>query len=295
METRVHPLDPLSKEELEAVVATLKSKLDFGAQHLIAMVQVEEPPKSELAKFKSGKSIQRAARVTVLDKSNCEVQECVISVDGVVVSTEVIEGAKAPILSVESAMAIAAVKADPRIVAALEKRGISNVASVQMETWSIGAQIPQHLDDGRRLIWTPMWLQPEPNANFYAHPISGLHAIVDLADFSVVAVEDDPEIAIPQTPGPYRESQTGATINLKPLSIHQPEGVSFKLDGHHVKWERWNFRVGFCQREGLVLHDVWFDDEGTLRKIAHRLSIAELVIPYGDQSQGSYRKNAFDT
>ena len=295
METRVHPLDPLSKSELEVVVATLKSKLNFGPQHLIAMVQVEEPPKSELAKFKSGKSIQRAARVTVLDKSNCEVQECVISVDGVVISTEVIEGAKAPILSVESAMAIAAVKADPRIVAALEKRGISNIASVQMETWSIGAQIPQHLDDGRRLIWTPMWLQPEPNANFYAHPISGLHAIVDLADFSVVAVEDDPEIAIPQTTSPYRESQTGATVNLKPLSIHQPEGVSFVLDGHHVSWERWNFRVGFCQREGLVLHDVWFDDEGALRKIAHRLSIAELVIPYGDQSQGSYRKNAFDT
>ena len=223
----MHPLDPLSKDELEAVVATLKVKLNFGPQHLIAMVQVEEPSKSELAKFKSGEAIQRAARVTVLDKTNCEVQECVISVDGVVVSTEVIEGAKAPILSVESAMAIAAVKADPRIVAALEKRGIGNIASVQMETWSIGAQIPQHLDDGRRLIWTPMWLQPEPNANFYAHPISGLHAIVDLADFSVVAVEDDPEIAIPQTPGPYRESQTGATVELKPLSIHQPEGVSF--------------------------------------------------------------------
>jgi len=44
-----------------------------------------------------------------------------------------------------------------------------------------------------------------------------------------------------------------------------------------------------------VLHDVWFNDEGALRKIAHRLSITELVIPYGDQSQGSYRKNAFDT
>ena len=135
METRVHPLDPLSKTELEVVISTLRSKLDFGHQHLIAMVQVEEPPKSELAKFVLGKSIQRAARVTVLDKTNCEVQESVISVDGVVVSTEVIEGAKAPILSSESVIAIAAVKADPRIVAALEKRGISNVASVQMETW----------------------------------------------------------------------------------------------------------------------------------------------------------------
>ena len=44
----MHPLDPLSKDELEAVVATLKVKLNFGPQHLIAMVQVEEPSKSEL-------------------------------------------------------------------------------------------------------------------------------------------------------------------------------------------------------------------------------------------------------
>ena len=45
----MHPLDPLSKDELEVVVATLKSQLDLGHQHLIAMVQVEEPSKAELA------------------------------------------------------------------------------------------------------------------------------------------------------------------------------------------------------------------------------------------------------
>ncbi|MFM7123937.1 MAG: hypothetical protein ACKOXW_01465, partial [Actinomycetes bacterium] len=75
METRVHPLDPLSKAELEVVVAAMKSDLGFGHQHLIAMVQVEEPSKSELAKFNLGESVQRAARVTVLNKSTCEVKE----------------------------------------------------------------------------------------------------------------------------------------------------------------------------------------------------------------------------
>jgi ornithine carbamoyltransferase len=39
---------------------------------------------------------------------------------------------------------------------------------------------------------------------------------------------------------------------------------------------------------------VRFDDAGTERKIAHRLSIAELVIPYGDQGiNGAARKAAF--
>lgn len=295
METHLHPLDPLSKVELESVVAALAPRFQIGGRHLIAMVQLDEPSKADLVRFAAGVPVPRVARATILDKANCEVLECVVKVDGGVMSVEVVEGAKSPILSIESKLAVEAVKSDPRIVAALQKRGIDDLATVQMETWSIGAKIPDHLNDGRRLIWTPMWLQPEPEANFYAHPISGLHAIVDLADFTVVAVEDDPQIDIPRIPGPYRESQTGATVALKPLNILQPDGVSFVLDGHHVSWERWRFRVGFCQREGLVLHDVWFDDDGTLRKVAHRLSIAELVIPYGDQSQGAYRKNAFDT
>ena len=44
-----------------------------------------------------------------------------------------------------------------------------------------------------------------------------------------------------------------------------------------------------------MIHDVRYDDDGTERRIAHRMSIAELVIPYGDPSPGSFRKNAFDT
>ncbi|MFM9125840.1 MAG: hypothetical protein ACKOSO_12085, partial [Actinomycetota bacterium] len=55
-------------------------------------------------------------------------------------------------------------------------------------------------------------------------------------------------------------------------------------------------RLGHCQREGLVLHDVRFDDDGTERTIARRMSIAELVIPYGDTGiNGAARKAAFDT
>lgn len=290
-----HPLDPLSKVELESLVSGLRQNSVIDQRHLIAMVQVEEPSKSELANFERGIAIDRSARVSVLDRSTGKVSEIIATIAGLVVSNKIIHGAKAPVLSVESEMAILAAKHDVRVIEALRSRGISDVDTVRMETWPIGAQIPKYLDDGRRVIWTPMWHQPTPEANFYAHPISGLHAIVDIDSGEVVAVENDHQIAIPQTPGPYRQSQTGANIELKPLAIQQPEGVSFSVDGYKVMWERWSFRLGFCQREGLVIHDVWFNDEGRQRKIAHRMSIAELVIPYGDPSQGAYRKNAFDT
>ena len=77
--------------------------------------------------------------------------------------------------------------------------------SVVIKTWSIGAQIPTYLGDGRRLIWTPMWNKPSPETKFYTHPISGLYAILDLYSCQVVAFDNEEEqIALPQTPGPYR-------------------------------------------------------------------------------------------
>ncbi|MEI6405614.1 MAG: primary-amine oxidase [Actinomycetes bacterium] len=290
-----HPLDPFSHDELEHIVAHSLAAWDLDHRHLFAMVQLEEPAKADILAFKSGDSFERAARVTVLDRSTTLVHEGVITTTGLVRSWRVIEGAKSPVLSTESDQAIAAAKADPRVIAALKKRGVTDVDLVLMETWPIGAQIPQYLDDGRRLVWTPMWWRPDPEANPYAHPINGVYAIIDLQTCEVVGLEDDNVTAIPQTRGDYRLSQTGGNVELKSLDIVQKDGPSFSVDGWKIDWERWSLRVGWDQREGLVIHDVRFNDNGNVRRIGHRMSIAELVIPYGDPSQGTYRKNAFDT
>ena len=293
--TRIHPLDPLSAQELKDVVQHARNIWKLDHRHLFAMVQLHEPSKEIINNWKNSDQVERAAKITLWNSATSTVIEAVITVEGKEISFTEIPGAKAPILSTESEKAIKAAKADKRIIAALKDRGIENLDQVHMETWPIGAQIPKELDDGRRLIWTPMWQRPTEFANLYAHPINGLHAIVDLDSGEVVFVENTEIIPIPQTPGPYRENQTGANIKLKDLAIVQSEGPSFSVEGWKVNWERWNLRVGFCQREGLVIHDVKFKDQDKERKIAHRLSIAELVIPYGDPSQGAYRKNAFDT
>ena len=43
---------------------------------------------------------------------------------------------------------------------------------------------------------------------------------------------------------------------LKPLNIVQPEGPSFRVEGSHVRWQKWDFRVSFNYREGLVFHNL---------------------------------------
>ena len=290
-----HPLDPLGAQELKDVVQHARNVWKLDHRHLFAMVQLHEPNKKIINNWKDSDAVERAAKITLWNSATSTVIEAVITIEGKEISFTEIPGAKSPILSTESEKAIKAAKADKRIIAALKDRGVEDVNQVHMETWPIGAQIPKELDDGRRLIWTPMWQRPTEFANLYAHPINGLHAIVDLDSGEVVSVENTEIIPIPQTPGPYRENQTGAKIKLRDLAVVQSEGPSFSVEGWKVNWERWNLRVGFCQREGLVIHDVKFKDQDKERKIAHRLSIAELVIPYGDPSQGAYRKNAFDT
>ena len=290
-----HPLDPLSAAELTAVITGLRASRGLDHRHLFSMVQLHEPTKTQLDDATHGAPHVRAALVTVWNREAALISEAVVSVDGEVLSWTDIPGAQSAVLAPEAHAALAAAKADPRVAQALARRGIASPDDVHMETWPFGAQIPAGLDDGRRLIWTPMWHRPHEGANVYAHPIGDLRVIVDLDTSEVVAIEEDAIIPIPTTPGPYRASDTGANVMLKALDITQPEGASFSVDGWHITWERWSFRIGWCQREGLLIHDVSFDDQGTSRKIARRMSIAELVIPYGDPSPGAYRKNAFDT
>ena len=77
--------------------------------------------------------------------------------------------------------------------------------------------------------------------------------------------------------------------DIKPLEITQPEGVSFTLDGNLLRWQKWSMRLGFNHREGLVLHTVGYEDGGRVRPVAHRLSFAEMVVPYRDPTPDHYR------
>ena len=293
-----HPLDPLSPAELEAVVQALTLDRGLDHRHLIAMVQLDEPSKAAVLAWRLGDPIDRAARVTVWNRAEGVVSEAIVGIVGLDCSVRSwidIPGALSPVLSTEANEAMAAARADVRVLSGLRARGIHSIDDVHLETWPFGSQVPAGVDDSRRLVWTPMWHRPTPDANVYAHPISALHAIVDLDTGEVVAVEDDPTIPTPTTPGPYRADHTGADVHLLDLAIVQKDGVSFSVDGWGVVWERWKLRVGFCQREGLIIHDVRFDDAGIERRIAHRMSIAELVIPYGDPTPAAHRKQAFDT
>lgn len=81
---------------------------------------------------------------------------------------------------------------------------------------------------------------------------------------------------------------------LKPLHIVQPQGVSFSMRGNELQWQKWKMHVSFNGREGLVLSTVTYEDGGETRPIMYRMSLAEMVVPYGAPEHPHGRKFAFD-
>jgi primary-amine oxidase len=53
---------------------------------------------------------------------------------------------------------------------------------------------------------------------------------------------------------------------------------------------QWSFFIGFTPKEGIVIHDIRYDD----RLVFHRLSMSEMTVPYGDPRAPYHRKQAFD-
>jgi primary-amine oxidase len=290
-----HPLDPLTAEELTATIAGLREQRQLGPRHRFVIVRLREPPKEVVRAFSAGEPVDREAFAVVYDPDAGETHEAVVDpATGEIRSWELVPGIQPQVTIDEFGEAIAAVRSDPSFREALARRGIDDPEFVHIEAWSIGDDAPDDLK-GRRLVWTPCWVKSDPGDNHYAHPLRGLHAIVDLQVMEVVRLEDHGVTALPPEHGNYREKDVGGyRADLKPLEVVQPDGPSFQVDGWEVRWQKWRLRVGFNQREGLTLHDIAYEDTGRLRPVAHRLSIAELVIPYGDPGPGGYRKNAFD-
>jgi primary-amine oxidase len=295
-----HPLDPLDADEIRAAVALLKRDGLIGPTWRIASIELQEPAKDVVRGFAPGDPITRAAIVVCWNRVDGLTHKAVLSLTAAQVqSWTAFPGEQANATVDEFHEAGQAVLADAGVVAKLASRGVFDLELVLVDTWTFGAQVVPDRFRGRRLGWADLWVRDSPGGNPYAHLISGLKVIIDLNSMQVLDIEDTPGAPPGDVMAEYVPSVVPGQVvrdDLKPLEITQPEGVSFELDGHGLRWQGWSLRVGFNYREGLVLHRLSYDDpvQGRVRPIAHRLSLAEMVVPYRDPSPDHARRTAFD-
>lgn len=289
-----HPLDPLSEDEIAAALEHLRSARSLPAGALFPFVVLHEPPKAEVLAHAPGRPFRREALVVVVDRAAGQTAEALVDLTGKkLLEWRELPGVQAGIMAEEFDTLPDVVRADARWQAAIRKRGITDLENVHPDIWAPGHLGVQGVE-GARVVRAVSFYRGK-RMNPYGRPIEGVIALVDVAKRAVVDVVDTGIVPLAADTQDLDPASIGKQRpRLAPLVIQQPEGTGFALRGQAVEWDRWRFRWSVHPREGLVLHQVGWDEGLSVRPILYRASLSEMVVPYGDPSGNWAWRSAFD-
>jgi primary-amine oxidase len=285
-----HPLDPLDRAEICAAVEAVRDARPDLQRPAFVAVALKDPAKDEVVSHSAGERVERRAQVVVLERGSGRTFEAVVSLDGPALeSWRRLEEVHPPVLADEFGIAIEAARADPRFLAALERRGIEDPERVQVDALAAGS-FP-HYPAGRRIVWALPYLRERDEQNGYGRPIENLRALIDIGSGEVIDVVDGEPVPLPTAAADYDEQAVGGyRADPKPLEIVQPDGPGFTVEGNVIRWQGWSLHAALHPVDGLVLSDLRYDG----RQILYRASIAEMVVPYGEPADGHYWRSYFD-
>ncbi|KAH9311252.1 hypothetical protein KI387_026287, partial [Taxus chinensis] len=212
------------------------------------------------------------------------------------VTNEVNHGSGYPTVTIEDLKALSVHLKDDFFVQIVTKRGVnvSDLICLPLSPGWFGLA-----EEGRRLAKIQCYSMAG-TVNFYMRTIEGLIVLVDIDANKVVKITDNGnDIPVPRGVGTdYRLSSQKLPLipPLNPISIEQPKGPSFKVDGHQVKWGIWEFHVKPDPRAGVIISEakVKDPDTGELRRVLYKGFTSELFVPYMDPSDGWYFKTYMD-
>ena len=292
---QTHPLDSLTSTELAAATAILRADGKLKGGELFPEITLHEPPKAEVMAWRPGQPFRREAFVSVLNLPGNRLHEAIVDLRArLVLVWKHRPGAQPLLTEVENTAAIEITRTNIAWQAAMTRRGITNFNEVALTPWSPG-HIPMPGPKSARLFRVLSYHQRQQQ-NSYGPPIEGVEALVDLNQGTMIQLLDTGLRPLPTVSTDYYDPAVRGTNRapLKPLHISQPQGVSFTVNGNEVSWDRWRFRFGFNTREGLVLYQVRYIDEGRERSILYRGSVSEMLVPYGDPDAQWVWRSAFD-
>jgi len=296
-----HPLDPLNAEEIVIVAGLLKTHFDNDANLLFETIELLEPDKDVVRSHTDGMPVKRQARFNVHKRGSAGVWKGVVDISTESIrSIDFLANMRAMISPEEFQMVEDVAKSSEEFRQALLRRGVEDLSLVCVDPWSAGNfNVPG--EENRRLAHTFVWIRQFERDNYYAHPVEGLNVVVDIDRMQVLRVDDHSAatggfLPIPQTSANYdSELLTEFRQPLKPLDVVQTQGPSFSFSGNRLVWDNWDVRISFNGREGLVLQQLGYTQGDRRRPVAYRLSLAEMVVPYGTPEGVHHRKNVFDS
>ncbi|KAL2207090.1 hypothetical protein CC79DRAFT_693225 [Sarocladium strictum] len=301
-----HPLDQLSIEEIRVAASLVRKDAGSDRKLKFNCITLREPLKHEYKAWSNdgrgtARKPDRKAFAIVIDKDTRQVSEVIANLSrGSVESwTDVTD--VAPILTLEDLDVCERVsRADQRVIQACRDLGITDMSKVFIDAWAIGFDHRWGTD--RRLQQGIAYYRNSASDNQYAHPLD-FNVVVDTEKEEVLSVDirhvNGERTKVPLEEHNYLPEFIGSgyvTNRLKPVEITQPQGVSFSMNGNELEWAGYKMHIGFNYREGLVLSDVRIHDQIAKRERAlfNRISVVEMVVPYGNPDPPHHKKHAFD-
>ncbi|CAF9907186.1 hypothetical protein IMSHALPRED_005464 [Imshaugia aleurites] len=310
-----HPLCPITAAEIKQSVDLIRSLYPAKTDFVFKAITLEEPQKAQLVPYldaeHSGRKLPHIDRKTFVCyylRNTDKFHEAIVNLFQQRVESNVRLGPNIhgpgdweEILLVEK-IALE----DEGVKAEIAKLDLPQGTAVLCDPWIYGSD---GINDDLRMYQCFLYMR-DPNdpsnldSNHYAFPLA-ISPVVDCVDFKVIRIDMCPTGTDHATkeaqaswlppPNEYTPEHQNLRTDLKPLNVVQPEGASFKVTkvgetGEIIEWQKWSFRVGFNQREGMVLYDVRYAG----RSIFYRLALSDMIIPYGDPRAPFHKKAAFD-
>ncbi|MBI2687315.1 MAG: hypothetical protein HYX27_13430 [Acidobacteria bacterium] len=275
-----HPLDSLTTAEYWTVYETLQAANRLPDGTLFASVLLRPPSKSAVL---AGTAAGRRADAILLREGKSYSAQVDINAKRVVDFQE-LKNAQAPTLHTEILNNDDTIKNDPRVSAALKKRGITDLRTISCV--AIPGAYQSVPEQATQRVGFASCSQMRRVYHGWGRSIEGLTILFDFAAKKVLKVTDSEVLPIPTGDINYEEIPENPRPHTTPISTSQPLGPAYKIDKGEVSWQNWRFRFRIDQRVGVVLNLVRFIDNGRPRSILYEGSVSELYVPYMDPAPG---------
>ncbi len=280
-----HPMDALTISEVARTVSLIRAAGYADARARFPTITLKELPKAEVLAWTPGQPFSRTAFVVMRDQG----RTFEITVDltaGSVSLPELKPGANPNIILDEWLVARDLTVKDPRWLAAMKLRGITNLKDISCSPLSPGYFTNEAYGD-RRVLKVPCYELNTGTSHLYGRPITGVFSVVDVEEKRVLEVIDLGVVALPPQPDPVRVSRAA----LKPVQMTSSQGRNYKIRGAlQIEWDNWSFHMRMERRAGPVISLVRYNDRGNKRLIAYQMSLSEMFVPYMDPgADWSYR------
>ena len=269
----IHPLDPLSADEIGIVRQVLAAAGVLGRDVRFVSITLREPPKDAvLRQVASGRFVRSAEAIAYDWATSTPLRGEVDLASRKLTAWDTLPSREPPSRNLIRRRLEEIVRQDPRWLQALRRRGLLDPTRVTILP-SLGESQPLPWRNGERVVRAFGYAQDSigPLAN-----LSGIRLEVNLSKGSILELTD----AAGNLPDQRSTVPIARATASRPASPSVRDSI--ELRGSEIRWRNWVLHFGVHPRRGLELWDIRWTDGVKQRRILYRAGVAEAMGAYGD-------------